>query len=420
MASQETVADAIVVASDSEDLRIHSIEWQDIDPLPSHTDDGEPDEPPRRFPSLRSLTPSVVANDDASDRPALVEQPISSTTVEPHYLAYPRNGRSKRRKVVPNSSKPPVLKKVVFSTTMTTNIMLWFKDCKDHGLFNSSKRRDYGPAWESVLERCQKSWPQFAWSQKTIAAKYDTEKRRFQAFKMLLEGFSGVTYDHITGLPEASESTWEAFLSKNNTKHHGFSWLRRVPLGYREVYESVFWREQGIESVVMEPSKSQATADPEILDDGDSNKGHGCLLSNNDDEFMSTTPSISGSTPSRRLASAHGHCLEANPDQTPPRNYEPLITILKSGKRARHTESAVLGDLFREGATILATPRLPGAGDLELAIKDLQDMFVGELNDEEILNCVEYLQSNPIRATVWNGFTPDVKKTYVQRWKVGI
>lgn len=423
MASQDTVvvADAIVVASVVEDAPVHTIEWQDIDPLPSRVDEGDPDEPPPRFPSLRSQTPSAVADDDASDQLSLVSQPRSSTTVEPHHLAVSTGSRPKRRKVVLDSNTRPMLKKVIFSAGMTAQIMMWFKDCKDNGLFNSSKRRDYGPAWESVLVHCQRSWPQFPWSKKTIAAKYDTEKRRFQAFKMLLEGFSGVTYNYITGLPEAPESTWEAFLSKNNTKHRDLGWLRRVPLGDREVYEAVFWRERATGFDIMEPSESQAVVDPEILDVDDSGQDNGDVLDNDDDEFGSTTtPSIASSTPIRRLTSAQRHRLETDPDQTPPRNNEPPITIPKSRKRARDTEGTILGESFREAATILATPKLPGAGDLEVAIEDLQHMFADELDDEEILNCVEYLQSNPMRAAGWKRLTPGVKRLYIQRWKVGV
>ena len=32
--------------------------------------------------------------------------------------------------------------------------MIWFKDCRELGYFNSLKKKDYGSAWDYVVENC--------------------------------------------------------------------------------------------------------------------------------------------------------------------------------------------------------------------------------------------------------------------------
>jgi hypothetical protein len=95
---------------------------------------------------------------------------------------------------------------------MTDQVMLWFNDCKARGLFNSTKRRDYGPVWEEVAEHCAEQWPQYNWDDGVIKTKYDTERRRFQMWKLLVDEYSGVTLDPDTGLPLCSDAMWEQFV----------------------------------------------------------------------------------------------------------------------------------------------------------------------------------------------------------------
>ena len=40
----------------------------------------------------------------------------------------------------------------------TDQVMEWFKDCKELGYLNSSKKKDYGAAWDYVVENCQAAW----------------------------------------------------------------------------------------------------------------------------------------------------------------------------------------------------------------------------------------------------------------------
>jgi len=316
---------------------------------------------------------------------------------------------------------------------MTAQIMAWMRDCKDQGHFNSSKRRDYGAAWDVILGQCQRAWPHVPWTKKTIAAKYDTEKRRYQAFKTLLEEFSGVTYNYETSLPEAAETTWEAFLGKNNTKHRDFSWLRRVPLGNREVYEVVFWQERATEFDIAEAGDSAITSTTphHVDDDDDSGRDTAELLDADDDsiageifEAMAAEGSTSSApvtpTPSLRLTAAQRHHLKTDPDQTPPRNDTPPVMVSsRPKKRSQQSDGTVFGESLYEAAAILAAPRLPGAADLELALEDIQQVFAGELTDLEMFNCCEYIQMNPIRAAGWNKLGITVKRLYVERWKSG-
>ena len=94
--------------------------------------------------------------------------------------------------------------------------MLWFLDCKNRGLFNSAKRKDYGPVWKEVEALCRETWPRYKWTEKKVKTKYDTERRRYQLWKALIE-YSGVSLDPTTGLPLMSDATWEQFLRRNDT-----------------------------------------------------------------------------------------------------------------------------------------------------------------------------------------------------------
>ena len=117
--------------------------------------------------------------------------------------------------------------------------MLRFKDCKDLGYFNSSKKKDYGPAWDYVVENCQTTWPGPGpgpdWDHKLVSSKYDTERRRFLQWKQLVDGYSGGTLK-ANGLPDVSVATWERFLRQNSLPIRKFTWLKSTPLGDPEVY----------------------------------------------------------------------------------------------------------------------------------------------------------------------------------------
>ncbi|KAK3899443.1 hypothetical protein C8A05DRAFT_18127 [Staphylotrichum tortipilum] len=405
----DDAADVVVVASVEET----PADWQAVDPLPPPPPDDEDEDEDDATPQFPSLSQLPLDGDTTVEFPRVVTTTADSNK---RPSVAPLDHRPKKKRATPLQQ----LKKVVFNVQMTAQVMLWFQECKEQGLFNSSKKKDYGPAFETVVERCQQAWPQFPWSKKTIAAKYDTERRRYQAFKMLMEGFSGVTYNYDTGLPDASETTWESFLSKNNTKHRDFGWLRRIPLGDRDVYEVVFWRERAAGLDIVEAGDVQ---EGETQDDDASGCDITALLdSDNDDSDVfggSTTSSATVSRPvPRRLTAAQRHRLETDPDQTPPRNNDPPIIINnRSRKRARNTDP--LGETLFEAAVVMAAPKLPGADALELAIEDIQRLFAETSSAEEIANCCEYLQNNPMRAVGWMKLGLAVKAVYIERWKVG-
>ncbi|KAL2152195.1 hypothetical protein VTH82DRAFT_5379 [Thermothelomyces myriococcoides] len=155
----------------------------------------------------------------------------------------PTSGKRKR-KAAPVEDRNRALKKVTFDREMTAQIMLWFDDCRERGLFISAKK-DYRPIWQEVLERCQELWPQYSWKPEIISAKYDTERRRYRQWKALVDGYPSVTYDYSTGLPQMPEATWTRFVKRNNMNSRSVAWLRTIPLGDVDVYRSVFERATG-------------------------------------------------------------------------------------------------------------------------------------------------------------------------------
>ncbi|KAK0733042.1 hypothetical protein B0T26DRAFT_3996 [Lasiosphaeria miniovina] len=272
---------------------------------------------------------------------------------------------------------------------MTAQVMLWFRDCKNQCFFNGSKKRDYGPAWDTVLSRCQQLWPQFPWSKNTVLGKYDTERRRYQAFEMLL-GYSGVSYNYDTRLPETSDTTWESFFMRNNTRHRDHGWLRYTPLGDRDVYEVVFWREQASGFDIVEAADLQAISllpvDSGDVDSGeDSGRDNPELLDADDvDDILARSSSSSRavSTPTQRLTPAQRHRLETDPDQTPPRNSTPPISVPPTARvrKTAQSESGFLGESFSQAAIILAEPKLAGAGDIAAAWQA----------DKRVMECLEH------------------------------
>ncbi len=253
-----------------------------LPPLESDVDDNNDPSPP--FPTLSpspSLSPTVAEGSEVPRNLPILPSAIATNTTNKRSAPPLTNNRLTKRD---KNTRGEMAKKVTFSPAMTAQIMVWMRDCKDEALFNSSKWRDYGPAWDVILGHCQRAWPHLLWTKKTVAAKYDTEKRRYQAFKMLLEGFSGVTYNYETGFPEAAETTWEAFLRKNNTKHRDFGWLRRVPLSDREVYDVVFWRERATGFDIAEAGDLAMVATTPRPDDDDNSGRDNAELSDTDDD----------------------------------------------------------------------------------------------------------------------------------------
>ena len=136
---------------------------------------------------------------------------------------------------------------------MTDQLMVWFTDCKNRGLFNSpNKRKDFGPVWIDVVERSREVWPRYGWSDRVISTKYDTERRRFQAWKTLVDGYPDVTLDPETGLPIIPAATWEQFVQRNKAPGKSMNWLKTTPLGDVGVYRNLFRQQRASGNHVAE------------------------------------------------------------------------------------------------------------------------------------------------------------------------
>lgn len=146
--------------------------WQLDDPLPSPVDNGDIDEPPPHFPTLGDR----AAVDDAPNEATTVSSRSLAELASAAHLLQPRipnaTARSRKRtstttqidhrpskQVVPTTRDEGTqrVKKVNYTRDMTDQIMLWFRACKSDGLFNSTKRKDYGPVWDRVLSLCKET-----------------------------------------------------------------------------------------------------------------------------------------------------------------------------------------------------------------------------------------------------------------------
>ncbi|KAK3346071.1 hypothetical protein B0T25DRAFT_460335 [Lasiosphaeria hispida] len=333
------------------------------------------------------------------------------------------------------------VKRIKFTQDMTAKLMVWFNECKAQGLFSSSKRKDYGTAWETVFLKCVEAWPRYPWNKEAIANKYNSERKRFVAWKTLL-AYSGVSYDWAAHLPVASEATWQQFFARYNTSSRSILWLRNQPLGDERVYESVFWREMATGEHIFEAGDATqrvlvefSQRDTQDLSDGpgssDSGRDNSLMLDSesSEDEVIHSEASQaisqrSSAAPAsaRRLTPAQQRRRETDPDITPASGSQPAVTVPPSNQRrsrdsTTESEAVVMGRSMREAAAIIAG--LPGARDLALAVEDLQAEFVGKISGEEMLFCCEYLRKEPMMAAMWLKLSPEIKRLYVERWKIG-
>lgn len=346
-------------------------------------------------------------------------------------LQEPKNKRRRQRAGVEGAVKPAMLKKIVYTTDMTAQIMLWFQECKNQGLFNSSKRKDYHQVWENVHMRCKEAWPQYPWTTSAIATKYDTERSRYRIWKSLLD-YSGVSYNEFTQLPEAAESVWESFLARHNTNKKNNIWLRYIPLGDREVYSSVFWRERATGRHITEAEDLSTQPVSQTTDDGE-NSGDDDLHSDAGGEGGDNTDSIEGveaerPTPitTKPLTASQQHRLDTNPDSKHRRSSslassEPPLVIPQGSQRAKapSLDPNAFGRSLEIAAATVANPQTQSAGDIKKAAADLEERYGADLNEAELANCLIYLYNNPSAAVMWNAVGSRAQKALVARWKVG-
>jgi len=59
--------------------------------------------------------------------------------------------------------------------------------------------------------------------------------------------------------------------------------------------------------------------------------------------------------------------------------------------------------------------KLPGATDLNEAAVTLEKLFSDSLNDDKIINCINYLQANLLMAGMWNRYKKGIKKNWINK-----
>ncbi|KAL2125791.1 hypothetical protein VTI74DRAFT_2738 [Chaetomium olivicolor] len=393
------------IAVSAIDPALEGVEFDDLIPQPSLDDDLPPEDAPLSFPSLDQVRDSSVPRDQS----ALSRKRAYSTDFST------ASNDNKKQKAT------PLLKRVPFSRPMTDQIMVWFEACRKRGLFNSTRKKDYGPVWAEVLGYCQERWPRYPWTKQSISSKYDNERRRFQQWKMLVDGYSGVTYNYETGLPYMSDSTWELFVKRHNTNSKSVVWLRTVPLGDVEIYRSVFFRERASGRYIAEIDDAIDTQSTTVVDleSDDSGRDDPIQLDPESDSDIEDSAVQTPVPSKRRLTAMQRRRIETDPDQTPASDSSATINIpahkMSHNKRIQERDSTILANSFLETAMVLAAPRLPSADDVALAVEDIQKLFADVVDDDELLNCIEYLQGNPMRAVIWNKLGLSLKKKYIDK-----
>ncbi len=272
------------------------------------------------------------------------------------------------------------------------------------GKFASTKQKDFMPAFEYCAERCREEWPDVRWTAKQISDKYFNEQKRYRAFRNLL-AFSGASYNESTGLVECSRDTFEGFLKRHGQK---YAWLKTKPLGDKAVYEKVFWRERGTGSHIREPGEPPVRV---------RDVASASALSTPTDEGDENVPARQPNTP---LSLAQKRRLENDPDCTPlssaDRDRLRLIEVREQKKPK--TEAALLAESIGNGAFLISRPKVPGAGDLEEAVKDIQARYREKLTTLELVRCIEKLQSESTNPVVWNALEEESKDILVAEWKL--
>ncbi|KAK3954013.1 hypothetical protein QBC32DRAFT_337417 [Pseudoneurospora amorphoporcata] len=317
--------------------------------------------------------------------------------------------RKKARTGQSQPTQPTQPTRINYTRDMTDQIMKWFQDAKRADLFASTNARNWGEAWEHVLNLCRQAWPEFGdlWTAKAIKSKYDNEKARYCIWKTVLET-SGVAYDWETNLPKASEEIWAKFLNQRNTESKNYNWLRTTPLGDRSVYEDVYWREKAAGHNISEAGEIGGDENP-----ADRRARVSNTSDENDSQGQPNTP-VRETTVQKRNR-------ETDPNRTPVAvNYEDAVSV-RSRRTPRPSIAAAssiidkLGESLVSAANLLAS--LPGAADFQKAAIDINKRFADKLTAEEMMTVIDYMERRPMRAVKYNSVIEEVKWLYVQKWK---
>jgi len=189
MASPEDVEDPIVPADQPLEPPIDpphrpgapdsAADWLTDAPFRAQGDPFDFDDESAQFPS-----PGAAVLVDRRDKPPLAPLATANTADKPSNRkrassAKETVAKKKKATAVTGALAPAKLQPVRFPGNNTTQVMLWFQECKVAGLFASGKKKDYRPAWQYVLERCKEAWPIMDWKEESISAKYNGERIRY-------------------------------------------------------------------------------------------------------------------------------------------------------------------------------------------------------------------------------------------------
>ena len=197
------------------------------------------------------------------------------------------------------------------------------------------------------------------WTAKQIKTKYDTERKRFQQWKLLIDGYprGGFLPD---GRPDVSDDTWERFLRQNNTPSRKLNWLMTTPLGDVDVYRSVFSRELAVGTYIAE---AQDINDAQFGSDEDSGPEN-----NSDEDDDVVVPA-----PRRRLTARQVQRQQTDPDITPLQG-SPSAVVIPQEHSTRGTskkrKGIVIGESLRAIAKALVEIN-PSEDNLAVAVTDL-------------------------------------------------
>lgn len=357
---------------------------------------------------------SAVPVSRASRQPDLsviVAQGVASPTPLPSAVAAgkrkasssKRTPATKRRRAPRgnSSSSSPLASRssiVRFTRPLTKRFMEIMAECKAEGLLNPTNSKQWGPVWEKLVSTLSSEYPHLRWSKKVVSNKYSTEKKRYSRFITFLAR-SGTSYDEESGLVQGSDEAFEAMMRR----YPDSGWLRSTPLGDRDVYDDVFWRERA----------SGEDLDPISLSEGPDEEE----VSTADEEDPAATPA-GGSRHTREDSGDPDLALTSSSMASIPPVME--IPILAARRRARErVEDAWMASLER---TTSHFSKSQGADEVTIASKDLQARYGGRegqpglYSPEIVVSCLEKFVATPLNAVVWNTMQEDMKDVRMEQW----
>lgn len=188
---------------------------------------------------LEETTPAVASEAILS----VLETPTPASRKRPHSDT-PSASRKKKTKppssvttstTTTTSSKPI---RATFTVAITQQFMQICAEIRNAGEWNALNKKFWGPVYKKIVGMMIDRCPGQKWTEKQIKSKWETEQKRYRQYLTIL-GKSGTSINPDTGIVEASEETWKAFLRQDPKA----AWLRTMPLGDVAVYQTVFWNE---------------------------------------------------------------------------------------------------------------------------------------------------------------------------------